>query len=228
MKIPKPYFQNVSGVGDLEFKYCFYCLERPMLFVCTDNNNDYYLCSCYELFPELGWIIAKISTELLMDMINDDITLAYAFEQCNDKYIATWTNGDKYETIKKVEKFDSEILPMSGAHLDMEDNEYGDFISELKSVEQYINVQDLFEHDTNSEEIIHNFDDIIFEYKNKLEYKNKTKHDSESYEDINNDCVAQDEGECSIPVKYDIEKECDIHVKYHIESNYTTCIRVAA
>lgn len=203
MNIPNPYFQGVPGVGDLEFKYCFYCLERPMLFVCTDNNNDYYLCSCYELFPELGWIIAKISTELLMDMINDNVSLADVFKQCNDKYIATWTNGDKYETIKKVENFDSEILPMLGAYLDMEDNEYGDFISELESVEQY-------------------FDDIIFEY------KNKTKHDSESYEDINNDCVAQDERECSIHDKYDIERERNIHVKYDIESNYSTCIRVAA
>jgi hypothetical protein len=105
MNIPNPYFQGVPDVGDLEFKYCFYSLNRPMLFVCTDNNKridgsrNYYLCSCYELTKSIGWIIAKISKDLLLDMINNNVSLRDTFNQCTKKYVAVFTAGDKYEKV---------------------------------------------------------------------------------------------------------------------------------
>lgn len=138
MNIPNPYFQGVPDVGDLEFKYCFYFLNRPMLFVCTDNNKridgsrNYYLCSCYELTKNIGWIIAKISKDLLLNMINNNVSLRDTFNQCTKKYVAVFTAGDKYEKVVETNKFDDDLLPVINAYLDMEDNEYDDLIRELK------------------------------------------------------------------------------------------------
>lgn len=138
MNIPNPYFQDVPNIGNLKLEYYFYFLSRPVLFVCTDKNKNidgsenYYLCSCYEMTEKLGWLIAGISKKLLLDMINNKISLRDTFNQCPKKYVATFNAGDKSEKIVEVNEFDEDILPVINTYLDREGNEYNDFISELE------------------------------------------------------------------------------------------------
>lgn len=131
MKIPKPYFTNVPHVGDLEFYYAFYMLERPILFICKDANNNVYLCSCCELYPELQWVIAKISIQEILSLIDNKLSLFDIFQSSENKWVAEWKEGDLTERIYEVNLFDDDMLPDKGEFLDAEDGEFNDVASVL-------------------------------------------------------------------------------------------------
>jgi hypothetical protein len=215
MKIPKPYFTHVPYIGDLEFKYCFYYLERPMLFVCMDSNKFYYLCSCYEIAPNIEWIIAKVSNGLLLRMIFNEISLANVFQQCNDKYIAVWRNGYEHESIKKVANFNNEILPVPDTYLDMEDNEYGDFI-ELLMAKQYNDTQ--YDNHINKEingTVILTSDYAHLEYENDVNYKEQYYS---CYKHWHNIYRHEQSDNSNIPVKYNKDNNTD----------YNACLLIAS
>lgn len=131
MKIPNPYFVNVPNVGNLEFYYAFYILERPILFICKDVNKNLYLCSCCELYPKLQWVIAQVSITNIIALIDNELSLFDAFQQSQNKWVAEWEKGNSVEHIRETNLFDSDMLPDEGEYLDAEEEEFDDVVSLL-------------------------------------------------------------------------------------------------
>lgn len=66
MKIGDIYFSQVDGVGALYLRHVFVEFEgEPVLFLCSDTNENMYLCLCSEMRSEQRWLIAKSSAALL-------------------------------------------------------------------------------------------------------------------------------------------------------------------
>lgn len=133
IKIPNPYFSNVPGVGDLELCDIFYALERPILFLCKDNNNQLYLCSCCKLYPRLEWIISSIEPEIVIDLIDDKILIAKALSKGEKKFFAVWEQGDACERIQSVKKYDDTMLGDDDDYLDVEDGEFDDIKQKMEN-----------------------------------------------------------------------------------------------
>jgi len=62
-------FANLPQIGTLMLEHTFYEYGEPVLFVCTDQTANRYLCSCCRLSEE--WLIAKTCPADLIDVIDD-------------------------------------------------------------------------------------------------------------------------------------------------------------
>lgn len=74
------YFQNVNSIGNLYLDYIFIEFEsEPVIFTCRDDSNNLYLCLCSEIRNEQKWIVTKVNTKTLWELVYDKLDIASAF-----------------------------------------------------------------------------------------------------------------------------------------------------
>lgn len=132
MYIPKPYFSNVPGMGDLFVDNIFLATDFPVLFCCR-NEKRLFLCICRNAIDEQKWIISEIDYFTLSEMINNNISIYNAFKKGNRCCIVTWKptfNKEKYRPIKNCEINDAD-LPEKEIRLDAED-EFSEYLKRLE------------------------------------------------------------------------------------------------
>lgn len=118
------YFENIPTVGDLYLEDVFNVFEdENILFTCTNEKHELYLCVCYEIRGALKWIINKIDGGDIAKLINKEITINDAFRLGSDKKIRiifTYENGEKvdFPELKEIE----ELLPTKGVYLKIDNN----------------------------------------------------------------------------------------------------------
>ena len=110
----KTFFGFPEG-GSLTLEHTFYMLGCDhILFVCENANGLRFLCSCYHLGE--GWVIGRVEEKILVDLIDDRITIREVFEQhCSPKWHVIW-DGETYGFEKDVPE---DILPEKGALLEL-------------------------------------------------------------------------------------------------------------
>ncbi len=134
VKIPKPYFHNVPDIGDLNFEYCLYEYIVPVLFICKDKHENFYLCSCCDILSEQKWLIVPVDIEELFNLFENKITLRKIFEKRQSLgYTAVWKEDWTEEKINKVDSFDEQDLPEDD-YLDIEEDEYKEFKNRIINV----------------------------------------------------------------------------------------------
>lgn len=141
MNIPKPYFKNVPNYGDLDMEQIIVEYLYPLLSVLKDHQNNRYVCMCFDTRGSQQWLIAPISTDNLVKLLNDKITLDYPFKKCKSKVIFAERNYEtKLETFKlfSPESIPQEYLPEENEYLESEDDEWEEYINEIKSNEKLI------------------------------------------------------------------------------------------
>lgn len=126
MKNKKAYFSNVPSAGDLYLYDEFLSMEIPILFLCNDVQNNMYICSCFELYPHLSWIISSIEKLKIIDFIENKISIADVFRKGNKKYVAVWSKEDRCVHVYQISQYDDKMLPNDDAYLDAENGEYDD------------------------------------------------------------------------------------------------------
>ncbi|MCM1399926.1 MAG: hypothetical protein NC225_10660 [Clostridium sp.] len=130
------FLKNVPNVGDLFINKILleYDLE-PVIFVCKDNFNNFFLCICDDFIGiTRSWIAVKISVEDLIDIINDKITLLSAFKKSESKTIVIDYDPDKETYNYRMMNFtdiDENELPYEDQYLD-ETETFKDYINYLK------------------------------------------------------------------------------------------------
>lgn len=130
------YFKNLQYIGDLKMSYIIFHYEYPILFTCTDKNNTLYLCVCCEIRKEQRWIITQTNNEELLKMLEDKITIREAFinKKFNHYIVRYYGEGIKETCEKvKVEEIDILDLPTEGEYIEAEENEFKDYIKELRA-----------------------------------------------------------------------------------------------
>lgn len=88
------YFKNISALGDLQLeKILFEFDKEPMLFVCLDKRKNRFLCLCIDNIFSQSWMITQVSSRLLIQLIEDQISIYQAFEKSNHKVLIAEKQG---------------------------------------------------------------------------------------------------------------------------------------
>lgn len=135
----KIYFNDVPDVEKLYLDEVFFEFENiPILFSCVDIYEKYYLCICSEIRKIQKWVITPISSELLIKMLKDKITIYEAFKESIENKIIAQYNRATDISYKKVKFVDIEEcdLPDKDEFLEDEDS-FVDYINELASNKDY-------------------------------------------------------------------------------------------
>lgn len=85
------FFKDIPGIGSLKIEYVFYECGEPTLFVCIDSGENRYLCACCRLGEE--WLVARVSKDALVRMIDDKVTLDRMFKEETIALFALIWNG---------------------------------------------------------------------------------------------------------------------------------------
>ncbi len=130
-------FNNVPNIGDLFLNKVLLEYElEPVIFVCKDSYNNFFLCICDDFIDvKRSWIAIKIPVEDLLDIINDKITLLSAFKKSENKTIIIDYYPDKKTYDYHMMNFsdiDENELPCEDQYLD-EKETFDDYVDYLKS-----------------------------------------------------------------------------------------------
>ena len=108
------YFKNVTNIGTLYLEKVFLRFEEEnILFICRDEQNNRYLCVCYEMRYELCWILCKVTKETILQMLFHSISVREVYEKASEPLILiTYTeeSGELSEE-KLLQDIAPQILP---------------------------------------------------------------------------------------------------------------------
>lgn len=113
------YFENVINIGNLYLERVFTRLEdENILFLCKSENDEKYLCLCYEFRFLLKWILCKITEQNISELISKAIDIRSAYELSKNKIIHI-TYKDGIETSEKVdfEAVKDTIIPKKDVYM---------------------------------------------------------------------------------------------------------------
>lgn len=119
---------NLPKIGDLLLEHEFYALgDEPILFVCKDEADRRYLCSCCHIGDK--WVVGQTDEAALVDLIDDLVSIRDVFEErWESLFLVVW-NGESYELTCN---FPKNLLPKIGTFLELEDEKLGLFRETLK------------------------------------------------------------------------------------------------
>lgn len=126
-KYPSPYFRGLPEHGDLELQFVFVELECPIVFICTNADNEIFLCFCCDITKEQRWIVAPICLRDLFKMIANKLSFYDFYKSAKPIFKIVWEKG--YESEKIYETSFSECIndvPTEGIYLDYDPDEFSD------------------------------------------------------------------------------------------------------
>ncbi len=135
MRIPDPYFENVLNYGDLRMEQILVEYDYPLLSVLVDRAKNRYLSMCFDTRGSQQWLIAPISSEMLIKLLTNRIALDVPYRKSQTCVIYAVRNYEtKAETFCEMRPQDipDENLPAKGEYLDAEENEWETYIEQLR------------------------------------------------------------------------------------------------
>jgi len=121
-------FANLPQIGTLMLEHTFYEYGEPVLFVCTDQTANRYLCSCCRLSEE--WLIAKTCPADLIDVIDDRLAFSEIFYKRNSALFFLVWDGDKFTLSDNVPV---DAYPDKDSYLELPTDSTAEYRSILKS-----------------------------------------------------------------------------------------------
>lgn len=106
----------------------------PVLFTCVDDFENTYISACY--FADASktlWLLAKTDPKLLIDLLNNKLTIRKLFE--TDELWAICKEKNRNIQVKKIEDrnaFDQKAFPAAGEYMDSDIGEFDEEITVLK------------------------------------------------------------------------------------------------
>lgn len=144
------FFSNIPNIGDLFINKVLLEYElEPVIFVCKDSYNNFFLCICDDFIDtNRSWIVVKLTVQDLLDVISDKITLLSVFKKSDNKTIVIdyCFNKNTYDYhMIDFSDIDENELPYEDQYLDEKENLY-DYIDYLKSYIISYDLQDDFNY----------------------------------------------------------------------------------
>lgn len=127
---------NAEGIGQLYIEEVLVYGDFPVLFVCIDDNKQRYLCMAFDPF-ESQFVIIRISTEKLIDMLENRISMEQTFRDA-DEIITTEdsessdNNADIVLTANDSSTFPADHLPVVGECYDLPSEWLNTYLTQLK------------------------------------------------------------------------------------------------
>lgn len=136
MYIPVPYFKNVPKIGNLVLDYIFVENGYPILFVCTAEENDLYICLCRETYGRQKWVVSEINLEILENLIKNKISVYDAFKGHEGKAaLICWSMeelNEEHTIFSSCKDIEDTDLPDKDFYLDDEGESEG-YLQQVKN-----------------------------------------------------------------------------------------------
>lgn len=113
------YFENIVNIGNLYLKDILFEFEcEPILFICSDDNNQTYICVCSDFRNGQKWVVGKCSEYDLDKLIHKKIDITSVFLK-NDKLVVICmdTQGNLTSDFIDSNDIDRLLLPQEGLYL---------------------------------------------------------------------------------------------------------------
>lgn len=135
------YFKNIMSIGNLYLNKVLNRFEdEDIIFVCTDDNNKYYFCVCYEFRCKLSWVVCEVTLQDLIKMLYKYIDMHTLFKTSNK--IIQIEQIDNITNINFTEYSNINInyLPKENTYLKQDIN-IDDYLRELASYSKITKTQ---------------------------------------------------------------------------------------
>lgn len=125
------YFQTIPGIGKLFIEEILFEFDKePIVFVCRNDKKNRYLCLCTDSIESYSWMVAPVSTDILIELLLDKIAILQAFKQSPDKVYILDKSGDEINIRKyRFEDIPEDELPDENEKL--ESNNINEYLSTL-------------------------------------------------------------------------------------------------
>lgn len=116
------YFINTPLYGDLFIEEVLFSYDNiPIIFTCK-NKNIRCICVCDDIIKNQSWIITKVNSKVLLDVLHDNISVCKAFELSDDMTTIAERIDGKIKYVTKLYKdIDPMELPDPDEKLEMEE-----------------------------------------------------------------------------------------------------------
>ena len=133
MSIPRPYFKDVPGIGDLSVERILEEYDYALLFVLKDKDGKRYVCTCFDTRKCQRWLLAPISDENLVRLLRNGIQIRDTFLSDTSAYYVRMDYKTREDTYKMAKTCDipRDWLPDEG-YLDAPPHEWDDYIREIE------------------------------------------------------------------------------------------------
>ena len=159
-------FRQIPSFNELNMDTILFESKYPVLFTCTKGQEVYLFSCCLVNASVVKWIGTKTDYEILIQLLEDKITIQEAFLSGEKEKLLIVYDGKNVqcEFVAKGQ-IPVELLPTAGEYMDKEEDEFSEEIAVFKSR-------------------IHNFEYKILPRKNSycfLHYRGKTITLSDNY-----------------------------------------------
>ncbi|WP_312279650.1 DUF6575 domain-containing protein [Oscillibacter sp.] len=136
------FLQAGGGLPKLYMDLILFEGRYPMLFTCTDDGGNLYICSQYNVDGEKHqWVVEKTTSAKVIAMLSDRLTIREAFgEREENVFRVIRYSGNQTPSVQEItfEEASREILPTAGAYMDSDEGEFDEEIWELRKREHTI------------------------------------------------------------------------------------------
>lgn len=125
-------FFSFSETGELTIERIFFDAGYPILFTCTNESGELFLCVCCQNNASgKKWLLAETSCDVILSLLKDNITMREAFLVSGKKRFSI-LQGETITLLTDVpEDWDGEksiYLPDAGEYIEAEDGEFDEEI----------------------------------------------------------------------------------------------------
>lgn len=172
---------NIENLGKIYIDKIFFETNYPILFSCTNEKNDLFICVCCQNNGRgIKWLLTGTSEQLIIDMLENRITIreVFVFDPRIRITICLTDKYNIYENVLEDWADNSIFLPSKGEYLDADKGEYDDEITYYK-IRKYKRNNALYK--LNFEQIVNvagSFNDTIQSTIGAITYLSETINDS--------------------------------------------------
>lgn len=135
------YFEGIENIGNLYLKCILWEFDyEPVIFICSDDKDDIFLCMYSESEKEQNWIIVPTQYSIIDDLVEQKIDLLTAIsDDAAPKWMVTQNvDGSEINNLIKLEDIDPLILPKEGTFLKYYNEiEVKEFLKDFNNLKLY-------------------------------------------------------------------------------------------
>ena len=143
----REYFYYVHDYGTLYFDCILIEQDFPLLFILKNEKDERFICACFEIKKQQSWVINKINVQEIEELLTNKIDIRQAFLLDNDrdrKIIISKKNRYKkldieVKIVNKNYLIDKDIILDEGNYLEAEENEFSEYLSLIKHLQEINN-----------------------------------------------------------------------------------------
>ncbi len=127
-------FRQIPSFNELNMDTILFESHYPVLFTCTQGQEVYLFSCCLVNASVIKWIGTKTDYEILIQLLEDKITIREAFLNGEKEKLLIEYDGKNVQCETVVQgQFPDELLPTAGEYMEVEEDEFMEEIATFRS-----------------------------------------------------------------------------------------------